>query len=179
MAVETETQLEAWLAENVPAEPNLQIKTGIQITQNGEFSITPDAGYDGLESVSGVVAVPEQDSYIKYYSQPEYVNQLQYILRYVFPPEGYKYRSSLTLRGVEFLTKELTSAPTAYVFVSTEQITVGSITGYAVITFSASSGTQYNYTSAYIGGVNIKTDIQSDSSVIKFEWWKNEVYEEL
>jgi len=35
----------------------LQDKTGLSITQNGQFSFTPDAGYDGLSAVSGTVAV--------------------------------------------------------------------------------------------------------------------------
>lgn len=65
MAVETETQLEAWLAENVPSEPNLQTKTGIQITQNGQFSFAPDAGYDGLASVSGEVNVQGNPNYVE------------------------------------------------------------------------------------------------------------------
>ena len=41
----------------VDVQPTLQAKTGIAITANGSSTYTPDAGYDGLSEVSGLVAV--------------------------------------------------------------------------------------------------------------------------
>ena len=43
----------------------LQSKSGLQITQNGDFSYTPDSGYDGLSAVSGTVNVSGNPNYVE------------------------------------------------------------------------------------------------------------------
>ena len=40
----------------------LEAKTGVQLTGNGEFTITPSSGKDGMSSVSGTVNVPNSYS---------------------------------------------------------------------------------------------------------------------
>lgn len=49
--------LDGFSEVTVDVQPTLQAKTNISLTANGSFSYTPDAGYDGLSEVSGIVAV--------------------------------------------------------------------------------------------------------------------------